>query len=190
MHCHEISPHIADEATSNFRVEFFPYRACNTPPYVAAEKFARSVAPRQCSPVFCECEDRDACVLIFLCFNFVPFRTCSIKHLFPTARPDESLHSRIMKWLAVNRGSRFTRGMSTVDTTGSKLCAVRPRHAQIARILSARLRSTWQGEGKALSVASSPICRARRVESLPLSTLSGARAVTAFHSAGEVKGNA
>jgi hypothetical protein len=100
------------------------------------------------------------------------------------------LHSRIMKWLAVNRGSRFTRGMSTVDTTGSKLCAVRPRHAQIVRILSARPRSTWQGEGKTLSVASSLVCRARRVKSSSLFAPSGARSAIASHSAGEVKTNA
>ena len=93
-------------------------------------------------------------------------------------------------WLAANHHIRLSCRMGGAFSTDSKLCAVRPRHAQILRILSARLRSTWQGEGKALSVASSLVCRARRVESLPLSTPSGARAATAFYSAGEVKGNA
>jgi hypothetical protein len=98
-------PHFADYAASNFRFEFFPYRPCNTPPH---EKFVRTVAPRQCSPFLSASENQDARVLIFLCFHFASFRTCSIKHLFPTVRPDESFRRRIMKLLAAFLIFRFS----------------------------------------------------------------------------------
>jgi hypothetical protein len=64
---------------------------------------------------------------------------------------------------------RFSRKMIRADKSGSKLCADNPRHAQGRRPSAARLRSTWQGAGFALPVASPPVYCVRRAETLPFS---------------------
>jgi len=83
--------------------------------------------------------------------------------------------SRNTKILAALVILRFIRRMETADNAESKLCALITRHTQDRRITSACLRPTWQEEGQALSVASSPVRRKRRVETVPVSTPFGIR---------------
>ena len=64
---------------------------------------------------------------------------------------------------------RFTCQMIRVDNADSKLCAEVPRHTQVMRLSAAYLRSPWQGAGKALPVASPPLCRKRHAETVPVS---------------------
>lgn len=86
------------------------------------------------------------------------------------------------KHLDVEVDSRFPRLMIRSDKTGSKLFACATRHAQVRRLSAACLRSTWQGEGKALPVASPLVCRKRHVETLPVSTPRGLPGVRALRS--------
>jgi hypothetical protein len=74
----------------------------------------------------------------------------------------------------------FNHRMSGADNFASKLCADKPRHAQVRRLSAVCLRSTWQEEGSALPVASPPCRRMRRMETLPVSTPSGLCAANAF----------
>ena len=77
---------------------------------------------------------------------------------------------------------RFSRRMILSINAPSKLCAVRPRHAQVMRLSAACLRSsTWQGGGNPLRCIL-PLCRRRHAETLPVSTPSVLRGVAAFRS--------
>lgn len=77
---------------------------------------------------------------------------------------------------------RFISRMIPAINADSKLCACATRHTSGRRLSAARLRSTWQEEGKALPVASPPLRRKRRAETLPVSTPSGLRVVAALGS--------
>jgi hypothetical protein len=76
----------------------------------------------------------------------------------------------------------FSRRMDYGDNAASKLCAEVPRHTQVMRLSAAYLRSPWQGAGKALPVASPPLCRKRHAETVPVSAPSAWQPVTAFPS--------
>jgi hypothetical protein len=76
---------------------------------------------------------------------------------------------------------RFSLGMVTAIKADSKLCADKPRHAQVTRLSAVCLRSTWQGGGRPLHCIL-PLCRRRPAETLPVSTPSGSCAAAAFWS--------
>lgn len=78
--------------------------------------------------------------------------------------------------LAANLILAVSSGMGKADSAVSKLCADKPRHIQVRRLSAACLHSTWQEEGQTLPVASSPVCRKRHVETVPVSTPFGLRA--------------
>jgi len=86
-----------------------------------------------------------------------------------------SFRCRNVKRLAARLILRFSGRMIRGDNAGSKLCAEVPRHAQVRRLSTACRRSTSQGEGQALPVASPPLCRKRHVETVPVSTPFGFR---------------
>jgi hypothetical protein len=76
---------------------------------------------------------------------------------------------------------RFSRRMIRAIRAASKLCADKPRHAQVKRLSAVCLRSTWQGGGHPLRCIL-PLCRKRPAETLPVSTPSGVSHAAAFHS--------
>ena len=90
--------------------------------------------------------------------------------------------SEMRKPVAVVLILRFSRRMVYGDNAASKLCAEGPRHTQVRRLSAACLRSTWQEEGRALPVASPPLCRKRHAETVPVSAPSAFRTVAAFPS--------
>jgi hypothetical protein len=85
----------------------------------------------------------------------------------------EILRYRNIKLFALCLILRFIRKMIRADTKGSKLCADNPRHTQVSRLSAACLRSTWQEEGRALPVASPPMCRIGHAKTLLVSAPSG-----------------
>src|SRR5580704_3460900 len=85
----------------------------------------------------------------------------------------EILRYRNVNLFALRLILRFSRNMIRADKSGSKLCADNPRHTQVRRLSPACLRSTWQGEGVALPVASLPLCCMWRAETWTVSTPSG-----------------
>ena len=101
--------------------------------------------------------------LLFLCFAPGLFR------------------ARNTKSVAADLILRFSRRMIRADKPGSKLCADKPRHAQVMRLSAACLRSTWQGGGNPLRCIL-PLCRRRHVKTLPVSTPSALRSAAAFRS--------
>jgi hypothetical protein len=91
-------------------------------------------------------------------------------------------HSKCRNQLAAELIPRFIERMIRVSISDSKLCADKPRHAQVRRLSAICLRSTWQEEGSALPVASPPQCRKRQAETLPVSNYSGLRGAAALRS--------
>lgn len=84
--------------------------------------------------------------------------------------------------VAANQNWDSSRRMRCAINGGSKLCMVRPCHAQVRRLSATSLRSTWQGGGNPLRCIL-PLCRPRRpVKTLPVSTPSGSRVATALRS--------
>lgn len=76
----------------------------------------------------------------------------------------------------------FSQPMIHAINAASKLCAVRPRHAQVRRLSAVCLRSsTWQGGGNPLRCIL-PRCRKRHAETVPVSAPFGLRGATAFYS--------
>jgi hypothetical protein len=94
----------------------------------------------------------------------------------------ELLRCRNVNLFALSLILRFTRRMTPAVKSGSKLCADNPRHTQVRQPSAACLRSTWQEEGRALPVASPPVCRTRHAETVPVSTPSGLRAASGSRS--------
>ena len=90
-----------------------------------------------------------------------------------------SLRGRNRKQLAARLILMCSSNMILASIAASKLCADKPRHAQVMRLSAACLRSTWQGGGHPLRCIL-PRCRKRHVETLPVSTPSGLRRPAAF----------
>lgn len=96
----------------------------------------------------------------------------------------KSFRSRIVKPLAANRGSRFTRRMETADNAESKLCALITRHTQVRRLTPPAFAPTWKGGNPHFI----PLCRfGRHVETVPVSTPFGLRGVVAPSSCAEAR---
>jgi hypothetical protein len=76
---------------------------------------------------------------------------------------------------------RFSRRMIRAIKAASKLCADKPRHAQVKRLSAVCLRSTWQGGGYPLRCIL-PLCRTRPAETLPVSAPLGLCGAAAFRS--------
>jgi hypothetical protein len=105
----------------------------------------------------------------------------ALPHPLCVALPDYSASGIQIFLFAACLILRFCRRMIRVDKAGSKLCADKPRHAQVKRLSAACLRSTWQGGGDPLRCIL-PLCRTRPLETLPVSRPSGWRYAAAFRS--------
>jgi len=110
-------------------------------------------------------------VVIVVQLNDVPPHTALFSLLSNPCGSSRSFHSRIelaashfginpqperVNLFAARRFFRFDQRMEHADFGASKLCAWDTRHTQVRWLSAICLRSTWQGEGFALPVASPP----------------------------------
>ena len=154
---------------------FLSYCPGNTLPLAANEKFVRSVAPRQCSSVFCGCEDPGAsCALphyhaalflrveypfMFSCFvasaNSGTLLRPAFHFYFYVSRRHVSdsacvfLLAERPNRLAAVLILRFPPIMISANNAGSKLCAEVPRHATHLRLSAGAVAQLGKGRGVA-----------------------------------------
>jgi hypothetical protein len=127
-----------------------------------------------------------ATILLFLLpgAKFPPRRTSYSGEAFRRRFADGLFRGCNTNLFAANQIFDSIPAMVESNNSGSKLCAVRPRHATRRRPSGGAVAQLGKGRGFALPVASPPVRRERRVETLPVSIPSGLRFASAFRSRG------